>query len=410
MTYLTGEKLMGRTREELGFQCPGRCGGLTHGSTEIIIQENRKREIGRSDNDVDPRSIRLWPNMKPVEYAWKNKIETRVEIDCLIHKLQIIKERLALLSETDQQKIGKGIFDKIQKLSEDIEYKGNERRKAEAEFDVYVEDNEGNRKREWNPIEDIRNYRNNGDLLYPLIADPPSEFYRKVLGKHPYVLEEYFTGHEQTMMQNGWEFMRKYRQSIHNKLWRYTMHEWFMIAKYAETEGVGKTSRMLTMLDGDIGKLSSRYVRRNLKKVAKYMTEFKTYLPHYFRFLGILNEIIENDLVLNLEWSKILKQREICRQDSEKRIEKEYLNKKGLALNDQQDLDSMENTYRTKGAAKRYDDVIMDNGIIEVGNELIRISHTTDKGRICCGPFHLCELPQEAIELLRKEGKIRPLS
>ena len=75
---------MGRAREELGFQCPGRCGGLIHGSVEIIIQEYHKREIARSDNDVDPRSIRLWPNMKPVEYAWKNEIETRVEIGSLI--------------------------------------------------------------------------------------------------------------------------------------------------------------------------------------------------------------------------------------------------------------------------------------------------------------------------------------
>ena len=49
---------------------------------------------------------------------------------------------------------------------------------------------------------------------------------------------------------------------------------------------------------------------------------------------------------------------------------------------------------------------MMDNGIIEVGNELIRISHTTDKGRTRCGPFHLYDLPQNAIERLRKEGKI----
>ena len=53
---------------------------------------------------------------------------------------------------------------------------------------------------------------------------------------------------------------------------------------------------------------------------------------------------------------------------------------------------------------------MMDNGIIEVGNELIRISHTTDKGIIRCGPFHIWELSQEAIERLRKEGKVRPLS
>ena len=75
-------KISRSNREELGFQCPGKCGGLTHGSIEIILQEYYKREIGRSDNDVDPRSIRLWQNMKPVEYAWKNKIETRVEIGC----------------------------------------------------------------------------------------------------------------------------------------------------------------------------------------------------------------------------------------------------------------------------------------------------------------------------------------
>ena len=163
---------MGRAREELGFQCPGRCGGLTHGSAEIIIQENHKREIARSDNDVNPRSIRLWPNMKPVEYAWKNKIETRVEIDCLIQKLQTVKDRLESLPKPEQQKIGKQVFDKIQKLTEDIEYKRNERTKTEAEFDVYIEDNEGNRKREWNPIEDIRNYRNSGDLLYPRASEP----------------------------------------------------------------------------------------------------------------------------------------------------------------------------------------------------------------------------------------------
>jgi hypothetical protein len=220
MTYLTGEKLVGRPKEELGFRCPGECGGLTHGSIEIIIQEYHKRKMVRSDNDVDrdPRSVRLWPNMKPVEHAWKNKIETRVELDCLISELQTINERLVLLSKPDQQKIEKGIFDKIQKLAEDAEYKRNERRRVEARFDIYVEDDEGNRKRVWNPIEAIRNYRNEGDTLYPLIADPPSEFYRKVLSKYPYVLEEYFTRHEQDMMQKGWDFVGKYRQSIHNKL------------------------------------------------------------------------------------------------------------------------------------------------------------------------------------------------
>ena len=220
-------------------------------------------------------------------------------------------------------------------------------------IDIYVEDNEGNRKRVWNPIEAIRNYRNEGDTLYPLIADPPSEFYRKVLCKYPYVLEEYFTRYEQDMMQKGWDFVGKYRQSIHNKLWRYTMHEWFIIAKYAETEGAGKTARMLTTLDGNIGKLSSRYIRRNLKKVPKYMMEYKTYMPHYFRFLEVINSVIENDPELKLEWAKILKQREIDRQDYEKRIGKEYLDKKRLALNDQQDLDSIENTYRTKGSRQK---------------------------------------------------------
>ena len=109
------------------------------------------------------------------------------------------------------------------------------------------------------------------------------------------MLEEYFTRHEQTMMQKGWEFMGKYRHSIHNKLWRYTMHEWFIIARYAEREGVGKTVRMLTTLDGHIGKLSSRYIRRNLNNVKKYMTEFKTYLPHYFHFLGVLYAIADSE-------------------------------------------------------------------------------------------------------------------
>ena len=221
------------------------------------------------------------------------------------------------------------------------------------------------------------------------------------------MLEEYFTRHEQTMMQKGWEFMGKYRHSIHNKLWRYTMHEWFIIARYAETEGVGKTARMLTTLDGHIGKLSSRYIRRNLNNVKKYMTEFKTYLPHYFHFLGVLYAIADSDPDLKLECEKLMKQRELCLQDYEERIKEKYLNKKGLMLNDQQNLDSIESTYvNTKAAAKISDGVMMDNGIIEVGNELIRISHTTDKGRTRCGPFHLYDLPQNAIERLRKEGKI----
>ena len=77
------------------------------------------------------------------------------------------------MPKPEQQEIGQQVFDKFQKLTEDIEYKRNERTKTEAEFDVYVEDKEGYRKREWNPIEDIRNYRDSGDPLYPLLADPP---------------------------------------------------------------------------------------------------------------------------------------------------------------------------------------------------------------------------------------------
>jgi hypothetical protein len=148
-----------------------------------------------------------------------------------------------------------------------------------------------------------------------------------------------------------------------------------------------------------------------LKKIEKYMTEFKIYVPYYSHFLGLIGAIIDDDLELKAEWEKLVKQREISIKDYEKRIEEEYLNKTGLVLDDREKPNSIDNTYdNTKAVTKRYNDVVMDNGIIEVGNELVRIYHTTDKEIIRCGPFHLYELPQEAIERLRKEGKIRPLS
>ena len=52
-------------------------------------------------------------------------------------------------------------------------------------------------------------------------------------------------------------------------------------------------------------------------------------------------------------------------------------------LNRYQSSDLIDNTYaNTKEVAKRQYDVIMDNGIIEVGNELILRSHTNDKGQL----------------------------
>lgn len=146
---------------------------------------------------------------------------------------------------------------------------------------------------------------------------------------------------------------------------------------------------MLITLDGESGKLSPRYIKRAVKRAREIKVEFEKYIPHYFRFLGIIETITDNDPELRKEYDELLKHRHEARQNYEKRIEEEYLNKKGLTPNHQHNFNSNKNNCNLpETGTKGNDDVIMDNGILEVGNELIRICHSTKEGKIHCGPFH----------------------
>jgi hypothetical protein len=389
---------LARTSGSLGFPCPN-C-GRDYGSKELTIQEYQKRRKSEGQKSDYGIQVRIRPNLKPVEYAWKNQIEKQVMIEQAIRNLKRVKEVLNSLPQPKRQKLEKKLAAVIGKQPSNLEYY------KRKEFDVNEEDKEGKTVGKWNPIERISLYREKGDPLYPWIANPPFETFSKVLAKHSYILKEYYTPKERSLMKKGYNVVMKYRESINNASWRYTWSEWFIIAEYANKESARKAARMLKALDGDIGTISSRYLKRRIKSILKFKAEFIKYLPCFFKFLGIIIRIIENDPELKDEWTLILKKRGIARENYEKRIREEYLKKTEITPNPQSSSETI-CQYNENEDNNSHNAVVMDNGIIEAQNELIRIYHSTSKGIVKCGPFPLSKLPPKAIEELRKEGKIR---
>ena len=123
---------------KLDFNCCN-C-GKDYGSWEVVIPKNwykkdARRILGRAEPDLI--QIPKRPKLKPVEYAWKNKIESKLELERITNAMNEIKSLLSnesLLPE-DRQKLQ----DKIEFFRSKIESEIREHEQEDlknAEWDV----------------------------------------------------------------------------------------------------------------------------------------------------------------------------------------------------------------------------------------------------------------------------------
>jgi hypothetical protein len=430
----------------LGFNC--KCGN-DHGSWRVVNPKNQhKNEKNKNDSrrifgraEPDRIQIPKRSELKPVEHAWKNNIESKLELERLTHRINEIK---SLLSNESLFPEGR------KKLQEEIELFGSKieseirKRKQEdlknAEWDVTEEivDESGNKvTRTWNPIKLIREYREVGDLF--LHVNPPFDFFfNKVLVKHSYAIREYMHGEHKpeerkSRMLKGFELICKYREPFYDKNWRYTWPEWHVIVKYAEAESSRKAAKMLRALDGEEGIMSRRYIERQKKRVSSFFKDFYEYIPYFVDFYIAILYIIENDPELKEEYEKILKEKAISSENYEEKIKQGYINSLSQPRQSSNQIQCI--TGSNKGDVKLPQNVrMLDNGILEVGLERIKVDHSNpnykeeteefeklsklDRERLrgekkqprkkttCIfSPF---ELPVDKIEKLQAEGKVLP--
>jgi hypothetical protein len=112
-------------------------------------------------------------------------------------------------------------------------------------------------------------------------------------------------------------------------------------------------------------------------------------LPYFLDFCNTILCIIENDSELKEEHEKILKEKEISRENYEKKIQEEYLN--SISIRQHRQLppreDNSNEAFPTQEekcitasnaiGSKADDNVrMLDNRVVEVGLERIRIHHS----------------------------------
>jgi hypothetical protein len=143
---------------------------------------------------------------------------------------------------------------------------------------------------------------------------------------------------------------------------------------------------MLRALDGEEGRMSRRYIQRQREPVLSFAKDFDEYVPHFFNFYNAILCIIENDPELKEEHEKILKEKELSRENYEKKIKQEYLNSirqyNILQLPSHKDNNGTIPNQKEKcstHASKEVSDKavrILHNGVVEVGLERIRAHHS----------------------------------
>ena len=177
----------------------------------------------------------------------------------------------------------------------------------------------------------------------------------------------------------------------------------------------------------------------------EFRREFIKYIRGFFDFIIHMIAIAQNDPELKKELDELSEERMQNIKDYEQEISKKFsfddhrhLNESGITLtNDHIEVNSPNMCINTNdnGVIK------MENGIILIGNERIKIHHpnknyskekmeydkrlqdakiktlrdselnkimaTKPKRRISCGPFHPSRLPINVLEQLCKEGRIQ---
>ena len=128
--------------------------------------------------------------------------------------------------------------------------------------------------------------------------------------------------------------------------------------------------------------MSARYIERQKKRVSSFFKEFSDYFPYFVDFCKATLYIIENDPKLKEEHETILKEKEISRQNYEKKMKQQYINTIELSSHENSNNGEFQTCISTQSkevSNKTHDNEnvrILDNGILEVGLEWIRIHHS----------------------------------
>ena len=371
--YSEKRTAMPANSSKLGFNC--KC-GEDYGSLEVVIPKNwhkkdTRKVFGRPESDriqIPKRST-----LKPVEYVWKNKIESELERERLTHRINEIKSLLSNNSLLPEDR--KKLQEEIELFASKIESEIRKRKQEDLEntkWDVTedITDEAGKKAtRIWNPIKRIKEYRESGDRV--LHFNPPLDFYAKAAAKHSYAMTEYISeGQLRPHIRKGFDTICTYREPFYDTNWRYTWPEWCIIVMYAEAKGSRKAAKMLRALDGEEGKMSRRYIDKQKKRVSSFVKDFYEYFPYFVDFCKAVLFIIENDPELNEEHERILKEKVVSRQNYENKIKQQYINSSHEDSNNGQ-FESHEDKAQDNENVR-----ILDNGVLEVGLERIRTTHS----------------------------------
>ncbi|MGG6460302.1 MAG: hypothetical protein ACM3JQ_02630 [Candidatus Eiseniibacteriota bacterium] len=310
-------KIMPRPTNALGFSCP-QC-GRNYGSIQFLGQKIRK-VINRkkSGDDLDSVHIPKRKKLHPVEYSLRNKIIADIEekllergindLDsirlsgrCLLPvlraKKRVLEKNVAILERRVNARQQQRSINEISNPKWDV---------LESSLDIpphiyeltktlggnyIVVKKIGNKNIvKWNPIKLIREYRNSIDPISHL--DLNSDFYAIVLARYPSIKKK-FTDMKDTM-NKAFEVIDTYRKQFSDRNYQYTYIEWFWIVRYAQVTSARRAIKMLTALDGEEEKLSTKHVKDKMNSVLKFWEEFIQYSPHFFRlhprYLCVCNE------------------------------------------------------------------------------------------------------------------------
>jgi hypothetical protein len=407
----------------LGFKCHG-C-GKDYGTLCVEVRENRntkERPISqRRESGLRPERRE---NLKPIQYSWKNQIASESYVVKIKEALTVTKQALhsELLTDVQKQEILKECREALQPIIE--RYKAYEiEDQQDSKWDVYDE----NGKLLWNPVRMIKQYREQGDPFYHM-NNLPFLFIAKVLKKYP--LSFNYTRQKISNMMKGLEFFVKYIQSIAKQNWHYSLYEWWIILAYEDTEGIGKTRRMLEALDGSRGKISRKEIRtqsRRLKKVAKDLR----FMIDFFEFLKYIERTAQKDPELRIEWDRIKEDKKQGRFNYWKRINEgtKHADSSITTILDNKLISFKSEVIRIyHGYNPNYKSEIRDyrlkladlhkqlhtvsyptqneNRRNKIKEEIKRLEASKPKQKDQCGPFHPSKLPIEVIDSLRNQRKL----
>jgi len=432
----------------LEFSCPGNCGSL-YGEPNIVYpiewEKNRKKKKKHSksgrryeDRGIAADNHRNINLLKPVEYSWKNSVESKTRLQHFKYTLDKVREVISdpslydntysseqknemhNLIQTVLNELTEKCLDNLRKFElqdkSDMIWDVKEVLGIDIQKDIFmltlmvinffrrgVKKEISSKILQWNPVKQIREYRRSymtDPFLYS--SNEPIWLYMKAIANHSKHMEQTLPGEMFPLIQEGAKVYDEYMAQFANLNWKYTWYEWFWIVRYAQVFSVGKAVKMLKYLDGDNGKISHKYIRDQIDRVLDFWKRFLLYIPLLLMFRKtILECVIKVNPDLNKEYEEILDKKRIDCEEYEKKIRDACSD---TLIPDKTGFSSSFHAWLEKKYDFHNGKIIMDNEIEKIGLERIRIYHP-DTRKTCI--FDPIKLPAEVYERYIKEGKIQ---